>query len=735
MKKTFLTLTLTFTATIFLMSGSCSTDKDDIQIEEPADFYTPGDAEGIAQDIQVFIKSATASENQPGEDILKALDGDYSTIYHSRWNQTLFPEVPVVIEFIFDNEPDVIDYMLYHPRKDGGVNGFILSMDVFTRSEGQDEYYELGTFDFSANSSTRRITFSNGFNNPAGIKLVINEGYNDFVSASQFEFFQFSEQVESYADYFTDLSFSEIKEGVGREQLGLIENDFIRNMALAIYDGVYEEERIGDYSTYPDPAIISAENKTNRMGSYDNMTGIYVKAGEDVVVFVDEIKAELVLRIVDHYDGYGGQDFFLNPGPNRITSPVNGLIYLIYHADHNHHTKVNIASGEINGYFDLSMHTNEDWDKMIANAVCDFFDLKGEKSHITFTTNELKQYVTDATRLVEVYDSIVLLQQELMGLYKYDRVPDGRLYYRTNTSPGVYMHATGNATEYAPSTLIHIANHASLRGDHIWGPAHETGHIHQTRPGLMWIGLTEVTVNIYSQHVQTSFGNASRLQTENISGYSNRYEKAFSEIIAPGLAHGAHDDVFCKLVPFWQLQLYFAKAHDYNDFYKDLHEQIRVNPDPPTDGHCQIEFVKTVVQVAQKDLTEFFEAWGFLTPIDIDINDYGTRRLTVTQQQIDETKAWITQQGYPEPSGVVQYITDATVNIFQTGNSVVEGSGSRSGDLLNMTGWQNVAAFEVYHKDELFFISSLHTFSVPALPSNIKVVAVGVDGSRYNVEL
>ena len=735
MKKSFLILIPALVAILFIMSGGCSTDNDEIQIEDPADEYIPGDAGEIAQDIQVSVKSATASENQPGEDISKALDGDYITIYHSRWNQTLFPEVPVEIEFIFDNDLDVVDYMLYHPRKDGGVNGFILNMDVFIKSRGQNDYDELGTFDFSANSSTRRITFPGGFTNPASIKLVVHEGHNGFVSASEFEFYQYNEQAGNYAGFFTDFSFSELKEGVERKQLGEIDNPFIRNMALAIFDGIYETERTGVYSTYPDPAFISAENKTNRMGSYDNMTGIYAKAGEEIVVFVDEIQAELVLRIVDHYEGYGGQDFFLNPGPNRITSPVDGLIYLIYHAEHDHNTKVNIASGAINGYFDISKHTHEDWQQMIANASYGFFDLKGEKSHITFTTSELKQYVTNATRLVEVYDSIVLMQQELMGLYKYDRVPGGRLYYRTNTSPGVYMHATGNATEYAPSTLVHIANHASLRGDHIWGPAHETGHIHQTRPGLMWIGLTEVTVNIYSQHVQTSFGNASRLQTENISGYSNRYEKAFSEIIAPGMAHDAHGDVFCKLVPFWQLQLYFVKAKGYSDFYKELHEQIRINPNPTTDGHSQIEFVKTVVQVAQKDLTEFFEAWGFLTPIDMDINDYGTRRLTVTQQQINETKDWIAQQGYPEPSAVVQYITDATVDIFQSGNSVVEGSGNRSGDLLNMTGWQNVAAFEVYHNDELFFISSLHTFSVPQLPSNITVMAVGVDGSKINVEL
>jgi hypothetical protein len=401
------------------------------------------------------------------------------------------------------------------------------------------------------------------------------------------------------------------------------------------------------------------------MGSYDNMTGIHVKWGEDLVVFVDDLITDMVLRIVNHHEGYGGQDFFLNPGPNRIVSPSNGLVYLIYNSETDHEARVNIASGTINGYFDLEKHTQEDWEKLISDATYSFFDLKGNKAHLTFTTHELREFVTNAPRLVEVYDSIVLLQQEIMGLYKYDRVPAGRLYYRTNTSPGVYMHATGNATEYAPSTLVHIANHESLRGEHIWGPAHETGHIHQTRPGLMWIGMTEVSVNIYSQHVQTSFGNLSRLQAENLPGYENRYEKAFNEIIAAGIPHGAHNDVFCKLVPFWQLQLYFAEVRGYKDFYKDVHEQIRIKPNPPTDGLCQLEFVKTVCDVAQLNMLEFFEAWGFLTPIDQDINDYGVRRLTVTQEQIDEVINYVNQQGYPAPLAEVHYITDNMVNDFK----------------------------------------------------------------------
>ena len=658
---------------LILMSGGCSPDVDDIEPdpEPPAedpwtpDPYKPDNASDIPRDVKIFTSSATASEHQTGEDISNALDGNFNTLYHSRWNQSLFPDVPVVIDFFFSDDVDLIDYMLYHPRKDGGNNGFILEAEVWLKERGQGDFEKLDVFEFANNSSTKRIFFHEGLDNPDAIRLVATKGMNDFISASQFEFFRLSDASAAYNNFFTDLSFSELKDGVTREELEDIDNSFVRNMALAIYDDVYEAERVGLYKTYPDPTIIAAENKTNRMGSYDNMTGIHVKWGEDLVVFVDELITDMVLRIVNHHEGYGGQDFFLNPGPNRIISPSNGLVYLIYSSETDHQAKVNIASGTINGYFDLNKHSEEDWEELISNASYSFFDLKGNKSHLTFTTHELRQHVTNATRLVEVYDSIVLLQQELMGLYKYDRVPAGRLYYRTNTSPGVYMHATGNATEYAPATLENIANYEILRGERIWGPAHETGHIHQTRPGLMWIGMAEVTVNIYSQHVQTSFGNPSRLQAEYVPGYENQYEKAFNEIIAAGKAHGAHNDLFDKLVPFWQLQLYFAKARGYTDFYKDVHEQIRINPDPPTDGHAQIEFVRTVCNVAQLDMTDFFEAWGFLTPIDMDIDDYGVRRLTVTQEQIDEVKAYIAQKGYHKPLVEVQYITDNTIDDFK----------------------------------------------------------------------
>ncbi len=724
----------------FLTMG-CSPDTDIFEPESPdPEVPAPPSAEPVDDSLfdnylKLEVLSAQASEHQPGADIQKALDGDFSTLYHSLWNRSRFPGQPVELTFHFADSIHQIDFMLYHPRKDGGGNGHILEGSVYVRTAGETEYSKYSDFSFANNATSKRIAFVDGLSDPNSIRLVVTRGNNDFVSASQFEFFRMNPQAVSYGKYFTDLSLSELKDHVTRQHLHEIHNTFIRQMALDIFDGTYEEARVGRFQTYPDPSIASAMNKTNRMGSYDNMTGIHARAGEDLIVFVNEAAGDMLLRVVDHHEGYGGQDFILNPGANRITSPVNGLVYIIYNGDHEHVARVNIATGSINGYFDITRHSHEEFSTMLSGTSYGYFDLKGRHAHLTFTVPELRQYVRDATRLVEVYDSIVSLQQEFMGFYKYNRVPPGRLYYRVNTRPGVYMHATGDATEYAPGTLEKIADHRLLRSSAIWGPAHETGHIHQTRPGLMWIGMTEVTVNIYSMHVQSTFGNDSRLQTENMQGYNNRYEKAFAEIISKGIPHNAHGDVFCKLVPFWQLELYFSRVLGQESFYMDVHEMIRQSPDPPNDGMCQLEFVRTVCEVAETDLTAFFRAWGFLTPIDQEINDYSTRRMTITQEQIANLEADLASKGYAVPSAPLQYITDATVGMFRRNEPLVAGQASRTGNTFTMSGWDNVAAFEVYHNEQLIFATAAHAFTIAQLPVGHEVVALGVNGEREYVLL
>nr|WP_315817119.1 M60 family metallopeptidase [Paraflavitalea speifideiaquila] len=70
--------------------------------------------------------------------------------------------------------------------------------------------------------------------------------------------------------------------------------------------------------------------------------------------------------------------------------------------------------------------------------------------------------------------------------------------------------------------------------------------------------------NIFSLYGTTSFGNKSRLSEQ------KNYQKAKDSIIARKISYLQDKDVFNRLVPFWQLQLYFAGVGNYKDFYPDL---------------------------------------------------------------------------------------------------------------------------------------------------------------------
>jgi hypothetical protein len=119
-------------------------------------------------------------------------------------------------------------------------------------------------------------------------------------------------------------------------------------------------------------------------------------------------------------------------------------------------------------------------------------------------------------------------------------------------------------------------------------------------------------------YIQAIFGNRSRLLDErlrsNFDGtWNNRYEKGFTEMLTGKTIHSDHGDVFCKLIPFWQLQLYSSNVKGYTDFYADVHEQIRNLPTIPGDAQQQLNFTRICCDVTKTDLSEFFERWDMLT--------------------------------------------------------------------------------------------------------------------------
>ena len=116
-------------------------------------------------------------------------------------------------------------------------------------------------------------------------------------------------------------------------------------------------------------------------------------------------------------------------------------------------------------------------------------------------------------------------------------------------------------------------------------------------------------------------GNESRLKEQ------KNYASARKNIIEanPKNSYLADNDVFDRLVPFWQLHLYFAR-NGRPDFYADVMEQMRRRPDagPGNDSiRNQFEFVKICCDVSKLDLTDFFEKWGFFWVGQLTVKDYG----------------------------------------------------------------------------------------------------------------
>lgn len=562
---------------------------------------------------------------------------------------------------------------------------------------------------------------------------------------------------------FTDQTCSALKTGITDEDIKACKSDFHKNIALYLKAGKYPSEfRIQEYKAYPHPDTQAKANKTSPYSLLDNPTGMAIGNGEELVIFVGETAGQKIqIRIQDLAvpgdDGFGGISYTLNEGVNQIHAPKKGLIYILYHTEDfetARPVKIHIASGHVNGYFDVTKHSGSDWKRLRDAAKEPFFDVIGKYAHLTFPTKDFILYTPDGKALIEAYDKIVESEMLLMGLFKYNKVFKNRMYF--NVTYRGYMYATSYHTAYHESTMPDLCDVSKLTDKSLWGPCHEVGHCNQTRPGLKWHGTTEVTNNIMSMYLQNSiFKRDSHLQTTKLNdGSPNRYAKAWTEIIAANAPHCdfKSNDVFCKLVPFWQLELYFGNVlgqtplqqDDKGGFYPDVYEYVRTHPDLNTAGEQQTEFVYICSQVAQMDLTDFFTKWGFLTPVETTIDDYGNGQVKVTQARVEEIKQRVASLNYPQPNVALEYITDNNWKLYQNPQPVIEGQAMRSGNTLKMTDWKNVVAYEVTNKEGkkifisegILFPDATASFTINTdWEEGFKVYAVSASGERTEVKL
>lgn len=706
--------------------------------------YESGES-GIQGDLLVPVSTGSAVNSlgkvsQLGSSgFHRAYDGSKETGYHSNTSDDFPNNWPLALTFEFVEQPR-IDYCVCHSTG----NNRIKKAEIFVSTEAQPEYTKLMDVDLSG-STTALIRFPNPIINPKGIKFEVTESSDKYLVIKEMEFYRQNPNNYDPLNLFTDITCSELKLGITEKDIDACPDPLFRNVAFYLSINKYPcDFRIQEYKAYPHPELFHKANKTSAEHDLlDNPTGIFVNKGKEVVVLVGDnhgyqLSARILNLNVPGGDGFNNNySYPLSEGINRFVADTDGLIYIYYHTPDYQDAlpiKIHIPSGQVNGYFDSRIHQVADWNRLLNAAVGPHFDVMGKYAHLIFPVDKFRENTSNGKALIDAYDRLVLLEQQFMGLEKYDRKETNHVCFSVMYNNS-YMYSAGNHTGYVVSTMNMMCDVNQFTKS-IWGPAHEVGHSYQTKPGLCWHGMGEITNNIHSLYVQTSFGNSSRLLDLYNGKTYTIYEKGLSAFFAQRRPHILKDDKvdeLNQLIPFWQLYLY-TKVMGNEDFYKDLYELVRIRPDKETPGESQLEFTVLACEAARLDLTDFFTQWGFFEPVDIVKNDYGERHFVVTKEMADDTKKRIAAFGFPKPMKVVEYITDINIDCYTNNSGIVKGTAQREGQKIVMTNWRNVAVYEVYSDGKLCFVSPASSFTVNGnLGTKIQVFAVSATGEKVEV--
>lgn len=530
------------------------------------------------------------------------------------------------------------------------------------------------------------------------------------------------------------------------------------------------------FGSYLSNEVFRKLTKTNNYSSFVNPLGIFFEAGDRVTLTISEVEGKQSFKLIVHDFGQnGGHDEYpLVAGKNKLTIKRPGLGYFDYRCENLEDAppvRVKIQGGKINGVFTRA-DSSVVWKRLLAKAQsngCNILDIVGERCQLTYDVERLLQGCPErGPEMIKLYDYIIKLQQEDILGWHLDGTHRGNLIHGRSMWGG-FMHADGFGAAFQRDTIPGISNPDRLRKG-AWGVAHEFGHVNQTKRGMCWTGLTEVTNNICSSWANYMLNPSSmRLEHEviqNADGVSmrgGRFDCYVNNALVHNrlwLYHGGPDaggrnpqdlgkisgDAFVNLCPLWQLQLYMAVARSKVNFYPNIFHDVRsVDDSKMTNGEVQMLFMKRVCDSAQLDMTDFFLQLGMLSPMDRLMHDYAVQYITITRDMCEDVIRHASRYEKPD-SSVIFYITANTVGIYRDKLSVekespVKPSAITNGRLeIGADRWKNAVAFEAYKGDELLRISlrglnhdDPQATTVVCPPGTDTVKAVQWDGARYTV--
>ena len=757
--------------TIEVSQQGLTADTDDPDPDDPDDPDDP-----MNGDVKVKVVRYSAPTAEKGHEIEYAFDGKEGTYYHSNYNMT--PDsFPVEIVCEFDDE--IIDYLVYTPST-ANESGRWQQVDIEAQCGGSDEWQAVKSHDFGGTAGKVKIVFSETLRQVKGLKFKIGQTRDYTVAVAELEFFMENTSDFDWSTLFTDRSCSELRAGVTGADIDACKNEFYRTIASQMLEGSYPEFRTAVCKPRQHPDRQRYEYKTNAYSLLDNVTGMAVEAGEDIIVLAELNGREASLSVVDYRNGGidRRQTYGLKSGVNRLTMQSGGLLYVMYHTD-DYATapdvRLNFVQGaRVNGYYDRCnpQHAGR-WHELLDKAVDIHFDVVGRYAQLAYPTEYLRTHTSDVDDLIRIYDEITYREEVFFGLMRNrNRYEEEMMHNRQMYCISYSDNSESSTVAFVMEYYIGMRNPAAfpdyasdntlLRGMQCWTIAHELGHSLQVKPFLRWPGMVEITNNIMSQYITRSvFGDISRISVND--GFAEAWNNVFAKEASYNSICIAYSD--SAIVPFWQLELYFGNvlgqtprigdfvadtdltdpsrlaadeyAARYDGFYPRLYELIR-QFEQQNDGvasglQYQAQFALLASQAARMDLSDFFTKWGFFK---------GTGQQPLDEAYADDIRRKIKALGYAAPTDAIEYITDNNWQRFVERRKVNPSGFFSLGDSFHVVieDETNAVAYEIRDSaqgNKLVAAGEIGFFDRILLPEEwrgtFRVFAVQYDGERVEL--
>jgi len=525
-------------------------------------------------------------------------------------------------------------------------------------------------------------------------------------------------------------------------------------------DNTYEKyHRIAPYMAYNAPNEWASRMKMVTFARLTNPTGIRLKAGQAACIFVDDNvpnSTTLKLETVSGYLGTtSGTQTELSPGLNVYTATKDVALFINYEistaADYSGtyeedfpDVTVHIEGGYINGLIDLNRladktddEINEMWTTMIANGLFthNCMQLKSKRvCYSGYNKNVTTSYCPDdIATVLHRWDWLLGEIQGIMGLEEYDgKWRNLYGFYTVKTSAAAYATTYGAYMSLGAIKDIFVADQL-VKGHAIWTLGHENGHNHQDAINIT--GDTEVSTNLFSAVVAYKQG-ASLSRHDHWQDNAKAFQSG-----TPYYSRG----IWWRYRMYYQLYEYFHMAGVDTTFYPRLFQALRSDPmvwrsnkgNPALASQSYLKFALKCCEVANADLSEFFETYGMFEYKDtlLSIGDYGTYYIKVTSEDVDSVKAKM--QAYEKKAGNIMFVSDYVSQKLATYDGHAEGEykstweGSYNGvmgDYEKFSTTASAATGYSYTYDADNATVTIHDTGTGA--AGIKVYAVDEDGNE-----